>query len=390
MNYPIEKIRADFPFLLERQRHHKPLIYLDNASACQQPRAVIEGYANNRISNAIDDFEAARHKVKTFINASCDQEIVFFRSATEAINLVAQTYGKANINIGDEIVITAMEHCANIVPWQTLCHQIGAVLKVAPMSLSGELILSEFEKLLSDKTKLVAVVHVSNVLGTINPVKAIINAAHSKNIPVLLDGAQAIPHLKIDVQDMNCDFYVFLGHKLYSLTGVGVLYAKHALLDAMSIYQASDNKIAKLNIAKTKCNIAKIETPNIVDIMGLGFAIDYLNTVGMDEIIAYETQLFDYAIEEAMKIIGLRIIGQAAEKAPIMSFVLDNIQPANLGMMLNRLGITIRAGDHRAIPTMHFYDISATSRISFAMYNTKAEIDMLMQSIDLLNNKLRI
>ncbi len=389
MNYPIESIRADFPFLIKKQRYHRPPIYLDNAAACLQPQTVVESYAKKPALIDSDDFEAARHKIKTFINAARDQEIIFFRSATEAINVVAQAYGEANIKMGDEIVITAMEHCANIVPWQMLCYQTGAVLKTAPISLSGELIFSEFEKLLSDKTKLVCVVHVSNVLGTINPVKAIINAAHAKNIPVLLDGAQAIPHLKIDVQDMNCDFYVFLGHKLYGPTGVGVLYAKQALLDAMSIYQTCSNA-AKLNFATTKSNLAEIETANIVDIVGLGFAIDYLNAIGVDEIVAYEAQLFNYATEEATKVEGLRIIGQASEKAPIMSFVLDHIQPIDFAVMLDGFGMTIRAGDHRAIPIMDFYGISATSRISFAMYNTKAEIDGLMQCIDMLNNKFKI
>ena len=372
MNYPIEKIRADFQFFIEK--HNRLPVYLDNAAACLQPQTVLECYEKKPILGE-EDFAAARFKIKTFINAANDRELFFFNSATEAINAVAQAYASSNIKAGDEIIITAMEHCANIVPWQLLCNQTGAILKVAPMTLSGELIFSEFEKLLCEKTKLVAVVHVSNVLGTINPVKAIIKAAHAKNIPVLLDGAQAIPHLKIDVQDINCDFYVFLGHKLYGPTGVGVLYAKQPFLQGMSI--------------RTQ-KIIDVDSPRIKDIVGLGFAIDYVNTIGIDKIVAYETQLLSYATEVAMKIEGLRLIGQASEKAPILSFVLDKIQPIDLAKRLDELGITIRVGDHRALPIMKFYDILATSRISFAIYNTKAEIDLLMQYIDMFNNKLKL
>jgi len=379
--YPLEKIRADFPFLQQK----KPVIYLDNAAASQQPRCVIENYASKH-SVTINDFALARHKVKAFINARCEQEIIFVQSATQAISVVAHAYGQAHFKKGDEIVISAMEHQANSVPWQLLSQQIGVVLKIAPIHVSGELIFSEFEKLLNDKTKLIALTHVSNVLGTINPVKKIIQAAHSKNIPVLIDGAQAIAHFKVDVQELDCDFYIFLGHKLYGSTGAGVLYTKSRFLDAMSIYQTTDGNSAELNFIKTKSQVGKIRSSQVIDIVNLGLAIDYLSGIGMAEIRAYETQLFHYATEQLMQIKGLRIIGQAAEKVPILSFVLAKIQPVDLAILLNKAGIVIRAGDHRAIPIMKFYAIPATLRVSFAMYNTKQEIDVLMQVIDKLNS----
>ncbi|MDD1616736.1 MAG: cysteine desulfurase / selenocysteine lyase, partial [Methylococcaceae bacterium NSP1-2] len=312
MNYPIEQIRADFPILAEKIRN-KPLVYLDNAATCQKPQAVIDSivkcyshdYANihrgvHTLSvRSTDQFETARDKVKCFINANSDKEIIFVRGATEAINLVAQTYGKANLQAGDEIIITAMEHHSNIVPWQMLCEQTGAVLKVAPMNLQGELIFDEFEKLLNDKTKLVSVTHMSNALGTINPVKAIIAAAHAKNIPVLLDGAQAIPHMTVDVRDLDCDFYVFSGHKLYAPTGIGVLYGKQALLEAMPPYQGGGDMIRKVTFEETEYNVLpyKFEagTPDIAGVIGLGAAINYLNAIGMDEIAAYEAELLAYA-----------------------------------------------------------------------------------------------
>jgi len=398
MNYPIEKIRADFPILAEKIRN-KPLVYLDNAATCQKPQAVIDSivkcyshdYANihrgvHTLSvRSTDQFEAARDKVKNFINAASDKEIIFVRGATEAINLVAQTYGKANIKAGDEILITAMEHHSNIVPWQILCQQTGAVLKVAPMNLQGELIYDEFEKLLSDKTKLVSVTHMSNALGTINPVKKIIAAAHAKNIPVLLDGAQAIPHMAVDVQDLDCDFYVFSGHKLYAPSGIGVLYGKQALLEAMPPYQGGGDMIRKVTFAETEYNTLpyKFEagTPAIADVIGLGAAIDYLNAIGMDTIAAYEHELLAYATEQALQIDGLRIIGEAANKGAILSFTLNHIHPHDIGTMLDSLGIAIRAGHHCAMPVMDFYHVPATARASFAMYNTKAEVDVLIKGI---------
>ncbi len=397
-NFPVQQIRADFPILAEKIRN-KPLVYLDNAASCQKPNAVIDAisnfyrhdYANihrgvHTLSvRATDKFEAAREKVKTFINAASSKEIIFVRGATEAVNLVAQTYGKANIQAGDEIIITAMEHHSNIVPWQMLCEQTGAVLKVAPMNVQGELIYSEFEALLNDKTRLVAVVHMSNALGTINPVKNMIDLAHSKGIPVLLDGAQSIPHMAVDVQALDCDFYVFSGHKLYGPSGVGVLYGKQALLEAMPPYQGGGDMIRTVTFEKsTYAGLPhKFEagTPNIADVVGLGAAIDYLNNFGMDAIANYEAELLAYATEQAEQIKGLKIIGTAAEKGGILSFTLERIHPHDIGTMLDSLGIAIRAGHHCAMPVMDFYQIPATARASFAMYNTMEEVDVLMGGI---------
>lgn len=400
-NFPVEKIRGDFPILAEKIRN-KPLVYLDNAATCQKPQAVIDSivhlyshdYANvhrgvHTLSvRSTDLFEGARTKVKDFINAANEKEIIFVRGATEAINLVSQTYGKANIKPGDEIIISAMEHHSNIVPWQMLCEQTGTVLKVAPINLQGELIYAEFEKMLSDKTRLVSIVHMSNALGTINPVKKIIAAAHAKDIPVLLDGAQAIPHMTVDVQDLDCDFYVFSGHKLYAPTGTGVLYGKQALLEAMPPYQGGGDMIRKVTFAETEYNVLpyKFEagTPDIAGVVGLGSAIDYLNANGMDKIAAYEAELLAYATEKARQIKGLRIIGEAEHKGAILSFVLDKIHPHDIGTMLDSLGIAIRAGHHCAMPVMDFYKVPATARASFAMYNTKDEIDVLMNGIESL------
>jgi len=396
--FPVEKIRADFPILAELIRN-KPLVYFDNAASCQKPNAVIDAishlyrhdYANihrgvHTLSvRSTDKFEAAREKVRAFINAAQAKEIIFVRGATEAVNLVAQTYGKANIKSGDEIVITAMEHHSNIVPWQMLCEQTGAVLKVAPMNAAGELIYPEFEALLTAKTRLVAVVHMSNALGTINPVKKMIDAAHAQGIPVLLDGAQAIPHMKVDVQALDCDFYVFSGHKLYGPSGIGVLYGKQALLEAMPPYQGGGDMIKTVTFEKSTYSGLpyKFEagTPAIADVVGLGAAIDYLNGIGMDAIAAYEAELLAYATEQAKQIKGLRIIGEAAEKGGILSFVLDHIHPHDIGTMLDSLGIAIRAGHHCAMPVMDFYKVPATARASFAMYNTREEIDVLMAGI---------
>ncbi len=397
-SFPIEKIRADFPILQEKIRN-KPLVYLDNAASCQKPNAVIDSishfyrhdYANihrgvHTLSvRSTDKFESAREKVRGFINAASAKEIIFVRGATEAINLVAQTYGKANIKAGDEIVITAMEHHSNIVPWQMLCEQNGAVLKVAQMNHQGELIFQEFEQLLNDKTKLVAVAHMSNALGTINPVKQIIAAAHKNNIPVLLDGAQAAPHMPVDVQELDCDFYVFSGHKLYGPSGVGVLYGKQALLEAMPPYQGGGDMIKTVSFERsTYAGLPhKFEagTPSIADVIGLGAAIDYVNDIGMASIAAYEAELLAYATQQAQQIKGLKIIGEAQEKGAILSFTLDHIHPHDIGTMLDSLGIAIRAGHHCAMPVMEFYGVPATARASFAMYNTKAEIDVLMNGI---------
>jgi cysteine desulfurase/selenocysteine lyase len=399
--FDVQKIRQDFPILKEKIRG-KDLVYLDNAATSQKPQVVIDSivnlyshdYANvhrgvHTLSvRSTDKFEGARVKVKDFINAASEKEIIFVKGATEAINLVAQTYGKANIKPGDEIIITAMEHHSNIVPWQMLCEQTGAILKVAPINLLGELIFDEFEQLINNKTRLICVVHMSNALGTINPIKRIIDAAHKKDIPVLLDGAQAIPHMVVDVQDLDCDFYVFSGHKLYAPTGVGVLYGKQALLEAMPPYQGGGDMIRRVTFVETEYNVLpyKFEagTPNIADVVGLGAAIDYLNNIGMDKIAAYEAELLSYATVKARSIKGLRIIGEADHKGAILSFVLDKIHPHDIGTMLDSLGIAIRAGHHCAMPVMDFYKVPATARASFAMYNTKEEIDVLMTGIESL------
>ncbi|MEI8572751.1 cysteine desulfurase [Methylomonas sp. LW13] len=396
--FPIEQIRADFPILGETVRN-KPLVYLDNAASCQKPQAVIDSivhtysheYANihrgvHTLSvRATDKFEGAREKVRAFINAASTKEIIFVRGATEAINLVAQSYGKSQLKAADEIVISAMEHHANIVPWQMLCQQIGAVLKVAPMNQQGELLFDEFEQLLNANTKLVAITQMSNALGTINPVEQIIAAAHAKSIPVLLDGAQAIPHMAVDVQALDCDFYVFSGHKLYGPSGTGVLYGKQALLEAMPPYQGGGDMIRQVTFEKTEYaglpHKFEAGTPAIAEIIGLGAAIDYVSGIGMDNIAAYEAELLAYATQQAEQINGLNIIGQAAHKGGILSFTLDRIHPHDIGTMLDSLGIAIRAGHHCAMPVMDFYGVPATARASFAMYNTRQEIDVLMQGI---------
>jgi cysteine desulfurase / selenocysteine lyase len=397
-NYPIADIRADFPILQEKIRN-KPLIYLDNAASCQKPWSVIDNlahtysheYANihrgvHTLSvKATERFEQAREKVRVFLNAASQKEIIFVRGATEAINLVSQSYGRSRLQTGDEILITAMEHHANIVPWQMLCQQIGAVLKVAPINWAGELLLEEFENCFSPKTKLVAVSHMSNALGTINPVQSIIEMAHARGVPVLLDGAQAAPHLSVDVQALDCDFYVFSGHKVYGPTGVGVLYGKQALLEAMPPYQGGGDMIRKVSFAETEYaglpHKFEAGTPAIAEVIGLGAALDYVSKIGLAQIAAHENALLRYATERAQAIPGLTIIGQAAEKGGILSFTLNHIHPHDIGTMLDSLGIAIRAGHHCAMPLMDFYQVPATARASFAMYNTQAEIDQLLQGI---------
>ncbi|MCF7999120.1 MAG: cysteine desulfurase [Methylovulum sp.] len=397
-NYPIEHIRADFPILAETIRT-KPLVYLDNAASCQKPNAVIDSmshvyrhdYANihrgvHTLSvRSTEQFEAAREKVKTFINAASSKEIIFVRGATEAINLVAQTFGRLKVKAGDEILITAMEHHSNIVPWQMLCEQTGAVLKVVPMTQQGELIYQEYLALLTPRTRLVAITQMSNALGTINPVQAMIADAHAQAIPVLIDGAQALPHMPVDVQALDCDFYVFSGHKLYAPSGIGVLYGKQALLEAMPPYQGGGDMIKTVSFTKsTYADLPyKFEagTPAIAEVIGLGCALDYLNTIGMTAIADYEAELLSYATEHLQGIEGLTIIGKAKHKGAIVSFTLDRIHPHDIGTMLDSLGIAIRAGHHCAMPVMEFYQVPATARASFALYNTKAEIDVLVQGI---------
>ena len=401
MAFDVEKIRADFPILKQKIRN-KPLVYLDNAATSQKPQVVIDSivkmyscdYSNvhrgvhTLSERATAAYEGAREKVKNFINAESTKEIIFVRGATEAINLVAQTFGKAKIKAGDEILITAMEHHSNIVPWQMLCEETGAVLKVAPINLQGELIIEQFMELLTEKTRLVSIVHMSNALGTINPVDEIIAAAHNKGAKVLLDGAQAIPHMPVDVQALDCDFYVFSGHKLYAPSGIGVLYGKQQLLEAMPPYQGGGDMIRKVTFEETEYNTLpyKFEagTPSIADTVGLGAALDYLSEIGMVEIAAYEAELLSYATEQARQIKALKIIGEASQKGAILSFVLDKIHPHDIGTMLDSLGIAVRAGHHCAMPVMDFFQVPATARASFAIYNTKQEIDSLMKGIEQL------
>lgn len=392
------RVRGDFPILV-KTIHGKPLVYLDNAASTHKPRQVIENirrvyeeeYSNvhrgvHSLSQGCTElYEGARKTVQAFINAKHEREIIFVRGTTEAINLVAQTYGRANIGAGDEILISAMEHHSNIVPWQMLCEQTGAILKVAPIDMRGELLMDEFEQLLSARTKLVAVVHMSNALGTLNPVEQIISLAHARGIPVLLDGAQASAHMAVDVQALDCDFYAFSGHKLYGPTGIGVLYGKEALLNAMPPYQGGGDMIRRVTFEKTEYSPlpAKFEagTPNIADTIALGAALNYLTELGMDRIAAHEQRLLDYATAQALDIPGLRIIGTAEQKGAILSFTLDRIHPHDIGTILDHLGIAVRAGHHCAMPVMDFFAVPATARASFGLYNTLEEVDVLIGGI---------
>lgn len=397
-SFDVQKVREDFPILKETV-HGKPLVYLDNAATSQKPKAVIDAttqYYSADNSNihrgvhllsqrATTEYEDARVKVQNFINAAHSQETIFVRGTTEAINLVVNSYGRANVRAGDEILITTMEHHSNIVPWQILCEEKGAKLRVVPINDEGDLILEEFDKLLNSRTKFVSLAHVSNALGTINPVRQIIKKAHSFGIPVLLDGAQAAPHTKIDVQELDCDFYAFSGHKLFGPTGIGVLYGKSQLLEAMPPYQGGGDMIATVTFEKTTYNTLpyKFEagTPNIAGTIGLGAAIDYVNQIGLDNIANYEHELLVYGTEALSKVPGLRLIGTAKEKASVFSFVLEGIHPHDVGTILDREGIAIRTGHHCTMPLMNRLGIPATSRASLAFYNTKDEIDTLVAGI---------
>ena len=395
----VARIRQDFPVLRQMVNGY-PLVYLDNAATSQKPQCVIDAlvhYYTTQNSNvhrgvhtlsqhATDDYEAARSKVRRFINAAEDHELIYVRGATEAINLVAQTYGRQNIGAGDEIIISGMEHHSNIVPWQILAQENGAVLKVVPFNDDGELLLDEYEKLLGPRTKLVSMVHQSNALGTINPMQTVIELAHSRGVPVLVDGAQSIPHIPIDVQKLGCDFFAFSGHKLYGPTGIGVLYGRDELLEQMPPYQAGGEMIRSVTFEKTLYNVLphKFEagTPNIAGSIGLGAAIDYIDSLGMEQIAAYEKELLDYGTDCLSRIGGLKLIGTAKEKGGILSFTLGDIHPHDIGTILDSRGIAIRTGHHCAQPVMQRYAIPATARASLAFYNTKAEIDTLVEGID--------
>lgn len=397
--FDVEKIRLDFP-ILQRMIKGKPLVYLDNAATTQKPLTVIDTLRdyytmlNSNVHRGVHflseqatlAYEESRLKIKEFINAVSACEVVFVRGATEAINLVANSYGRKFIKEGDEILISAMEHHANIVPWQMLCQEKGAVLRVIPMDDNGELIMEEFDKLLTDKTKFVSVVQISNSLGTINPIREIIVKAHERNIPVLVDGAQAVPHVKVDVQDLDPDFYVFSGHKLFGPTGIGVLYGKAELLQEMPPYQTGGDMIRYVTFEKTIFNDIpnKFEagTPNIAGSIGLGAAIDYLKYMNMNEVAKHEKSLLEYATEKLSEIKGVEIIGRAAHKASLISFVLENIHPHDIGTILDSEAIAIRTGHHCTQPVMQRFCIPATARASFAFYNTKEEIDKLAMGIN--------
>ncbi|MGD0368195.1 MAG: cysteine desulfurase [Acidobacteriaceae bacterium] len=397
-SFDVERIRKDFP-ILHTMVHGHPLVYLDNAATSQKPQAVIDAlvrYYEGENANihrgvhylsqiATEEFEKARETVRAFVNAAQTSEIIFTRGTTEAINLVAQTYGRVHVGAGDEVLITAMEHHSNIVPWQMLCEEKGAKLRVAPINDAGELLLEEFEKLLGPRTKVVAVSHVSNALGTIDPLKRMVAMAHARGIPVVVDGAQAVPHLAVDVQDLDADFYAFSGHKMYGPTGIGVLYGKHALLDAMPPYQGGGDMISSVTFEKTTYNKLphKFEagTPDMAGVAGLKAAIEYMNGIGIAKIAAHEHELLEYATEVVGALPGVRLIGTAREKASVLSFVLDEVHPHDIGTILDQQGIAVRTGHHCAQPVMERFHIPATVRASFAVYNTKAEIDALVRGI---------
>ena len=392
--FDVEKVRRDFP-ILNAKVHGKPLVYLDNGATSQKPQVVIDAlneYYRTENSNihrgvhylselATNAYENAREKLCRFLNAKQTQEIVFVRGTTEAINLVAQSYGRAFLKGGDEIIISAMEHHSNIVPWQMLCEQVGARLRVIPINHHGELVLEEYRELLNERTKFVAVTHVSNALGTVVPVKEVVNLAHERGVPILIDGAQAVPHMKVDVRELGCDFYAFSGHKLFGPTGVGVLYGRSELLDAMPPYQGGGDMISLVTFEKTHYNVLpyKFEagTPHIAGGIGLGAAIDYLNGLNWEQVVAHERDLLRYATDALAEVEGLRIIGTAKEKAGVLSFVLDHVHAHDVGTILDQEGIAVRAGHHCAMPVMQRFGVPATTRASFAFYNSRADIDAL-------------
>lgn len=396
--FDVERIRADFPILRSRVHGHE-LVYLDNAATSQKPQAVIDAIvryytsANANIHRGVhylsqiatEEFEAGRRAVQKFVNAADAGEIVFTRGTTEAINLAAQAWGRVHVGTGDEVLITAMEHHSDIVPWQMLCDEKGAKLRVVPINDAGELILDEYAKLLSPRTKIVALAHVSNALGTINPVKKMVAMAHAQGIPVLVDGAQAVPHIAVDVQDLDCDFYAFSAHKMYGPTGIGALYAKAALLEAMPPYQGGGDMISSVTFEKTTYNKVphKFEagTPDMAGVAGLKAAIEYMNGIGVDAIAAHEHELLEYATKTVLALPGIRLIGTAAEKASVLSFVVEDVHPHDIGTILDQEGIAVRTGHHCAQPVMDRYKIPATVRASFAAYNTRAEVDALARGI---------
>lgn len=394
----VARWRSDFPVLRETV-NGKPLVYLDNAATTQKPQSMIDTQAafyrhdnanvhrgvHTLSQRATDAYEAAREKVRRFINAASTKEIVFVRGTTEAINLVAQSYARPRLGENDNIIVSAMEHHSNIVPWQMACGQTGAELRVAPVNDAGELDLDMFGKLLGPNTRLVAITQMSNALGSITPVARIIELAHAQGIPVLLDGAQAVAHLGVDVRALNCDFYAFSGHKIFGPTGIGVLYAKAALLQAMPPYQVGGDMIRSVSFGKTEYNELpyKFEagTPDIAGAIGLGAALDYVSAIGLDAIAAHERQLLDYATAQVGAIESLKIIGTARHKASILSFTMDGVHPHDIGTILDHEGVAIRAGHHCAMPLMQRLGISGTARASFSLYNTRVEVDALVAGL---------
>ena len=395
----LARIRVDFPILAERI-NGKPLVYLDNGATSQKPQVVLDAIANyythmnanihrgvHTLSvRATEAHDAARQTVRKFLNVADTREIIFVRGATEAINLVAQTYGRVHVGAGDEVLITAMEHHSNIVPWQILSEEKGAHLKVAPINDRGELMLDEFAKLIRPRTKIVAVTHVSNALGTVVPLREVIDIAHRSGVPVLVDGAQAVPHFSVDVQALDCDFYAFSGHKVYGPTGIGVLYGKRALLNAMPPYQGGGDMISSVTFEKTIFNKLPFKfeagTPDISGAIGLAAAIRYLDGIGIENVAAHEHDLLEYATEKVSAIPGIRPVGTAKEKAGVLSFVMEGIHPHDIGTILDQEGIAIRTGHHCSQPVMQRFDIPATARASFALYNTREEVDALVAGIE--------
>ena len=396
--FDVERVRRDFPILAREVNGH-PLVYLDNAASAQRPQAVIDAEAHyyaeihanvhrgvhTLSQRATEAFESARERARSFINAASTREVIFVRGTTEAINLVAQAFARPRLKPGDEILITWLEHHSNIVPWQLLCEQTGARLKIAPINTAGEVEIGTFEALLSAKTRMVAVAHVSNALGTVLPVREIIALAHARGVPVLLDGAQAVPHMRVDVRALDCDFYAFSGHKMFAPTGIGVLYGRESLLEAMPPWHGGGDMILKVSFDGTTYNSLpyKFEagTPNIAGAVGLGAAIDYLEALGLDRIERYEHELLEYATERLRTVPGLRLIGTARHKAAVLSFVLDGIHAHDLGTILDSEGIAIRTGHHCAMPVMDFFGVPATARASLAFYNTRAEVDRLTAAL---------
>jgi len=396
--FSLERVRADFP-ILKLEIGGKPLVYFDNAASSQMPQPVIDRlvrYQTTQHANvnrgvhflsetATAAYEEARGKVQRFINAREDRELVFTSGTTDAINLVTHGYGRKFIGPGDEIILTTLEHHSNIVPWQMLAEDKGAKLRVAPINDAGELLVDEYEKLFNAHTKFVAVTHVSNALGTINPVKRMIAFAHARDVPVLVDGAQAVPHMAVDVQDLDCDFYAFSGHKLCGPTGIGVLYGKAAVLERMAPFKGGGDMILSVTFEKTTYNTIphKFEagTPPIAAAIGLGAAVDYILAIGMDAIAAHECDLLEYATAQMNRLSGVRIVGTAAQKAAVLSFMIDGVHPHDVGTLLNQEGIAVRTGHHCAQPVMRHFRVPATSRASFAFYNGMAEVDALIAGI---------